>query len=151
MVDGALGPICAITLITGAGGMFGGVLRESGIGAALSQTLNDLGMHVFVAGFVIAAALRIAQGSATVALITAAGLVQPAVAAAGYEGTDRAAIVLALAAGSVIASHVNDSGFWLVGRFYEMDLKTTLKTWTVLETLISLMGFAMAALIFVVF
>lgn len=149
LVDGALGPICAITLITGAGGMFGGVLRESGIGAALSQTLNDLGMHVFIAGFVIAAALRIAQGSATVALITAAGLVQPAVAAAGYEGTDRAAIVLALAAGSVIASHVNDSGFWLVGRFYEMDLKTTLKTWTVLETLISLMGFAMAGLIFV--
>ena len=73
------------------------------------------------------------------------------IAAAGYEGTDRAAIVLALAAGSVIASHVNDSGFWLVGRFYEMDLKTTLKTWTVLETLISVMGFALAAVIFVAF
>lgn len=151
LIDGALGPICAITLITGAGGMFGGVLRESGIGASLAQALNGLGMHIFVASYVIAAALRIAQGSATVALITAAGLVQPAVAAAGYEGADRAAIVLALAAGSVIASHVNDSGFWLVGRFYEMDVKTTLKTWTVLETLISIMGFAMAALIFVVF
>jgi GntP family gluconate:H+ symporter len=149
LLDGALGPICAITLITGAGGMFGGVLRESGIGAALSQTLNDLGMHVFVAAYVIAAALRIAQGSATVALITAAGLVQPAVAAAGYEGTDRAAIVLALAAGSVVASHVNDSGFWLVGRFFDMDVKTTLKTWTVLETLISVMGFALAGAIFV--
>jgi GntP family gluconate:H+ symporter len=149
LLDGALGPICAITLITGAGGMFGGVLRESGIGGALSQTLNELGLHIFVAAYVIAAALRIAQGSATVALITAAGLVQPAVAAAGYEGTDRAAIVLALAAGSVAASHVNDSGFWLVGRFFDMDLKTTLKTWTVLETLISLMGFAMAGLIFV--
>ncbi|GLK78749.1 GntP family permease [Methylopila turkensis] len=149
LVDGALGPICAITLITGAGGMFGGVLRESGIGGALSQTLNDLGMHVFVAGYVIAAALRIAQGSATVALITAAGLVQPAVAAAGYNSVESAAVVLALAAGSVIASHVNDSGFWLVGRFFEMDLKTTLKTWTVLETLISVMGFAIAGLIFV--
>lgn len=151
LLDGALGPICAITLITGAGGMFGGVLRESGIGAALSQTLNDLGLHVFVASYVIAAALRVAQGSATVALITAAGLVQPAVAAAGYEGTDRAAIILALAAGSVIASHVNDSGFWLVGRFFDMDLKTTLKTWTVLETLISVMGFALAGAIFVLF
>ncbi|RXF74086.1 GntP family permease [Hansschlegelia zhihuaiae] len=149
LLDGALGPICAITLITGAGGMFGGVLRESGIGAALSQALNDLGMHIFVAAYVIAAALRVAQGSATVALITAAGLVQPAVAAAGYEGTDRAAIVLALAAGSVVASHVNDSGFWLVGRFFDMDVRTTLKTWTVLETLISLMGFALAGLIFV--
>ncbi|MDR4307557.1 GntP family permease [Chelatococcus sambhunathii] len=151
LLDGALGPICAITLITGAGGMFGGVLRESGIGAALSHTLNDLGLHVFVAAYVIAAALRVAQGSATVALITAAGLVQPAVAAAGYEGTDRAAIVIALAAGSVIASHVNDSGFWLVGRFYDMDLKTTLKTWTVLETLISVMGFALAGAVFVIF
>ncbi|MGQ4275327.1 GntP family permease [Terrihabitans sp. B22-R8] len=151
LVDSALGPICAITLITGAGGMFGGVLRESGIGAALAGALNDLGMHIFIASYVIAAALRIAQGSATVALITAAGLVQPAVAAAGYEGMDRAAIVLALAAGSVIASHVNDSGFWLVGRFFDMDVKTTLKTWTVLETLISVMGFAIAALIFVVF
>lgn len=151
LLDGALGPICAITLITGAGGMFGGVLRESGIGLALSQALNGLGMHIFVASYVIAAALRIAQGSATVALITAAGLVQPAVEAAGYVGAERAAIVLALASGSVIASHVNDSGFWLVGRFFDMDLKTTLKTWTVLETLISVMGFAMASLIFVLF
>ncbi|MFJ5487432.1 hypothetical protein ACIKTA_07330 [Hansschlegelia beijingensis] len=69
----------------------------------------------------------------------------------GHVGVDRAAIVIALGAGSVIASHVNDSGFWLVGRFFEMDLKTTLKTWTVLETLISLMGFALAGLIFVLF
>jgi len=151
LVDSALGPICSITLITGAGGMFGGVLRASGIGGALSQALDGLGLHIFIAAYVIAAALRIAQGSATVALITAAGLVQPAVEAAGYVGVDRAAIVIALGAGSVIASHVNDSGFWLVGRFFEMDLKTTLKTWTVLETLISLMGFALAGLIFVLF
>jgi GntP family gluconate:H+ symporter len=151
LLNSSLGPICAIVLITGAGGMFGGVLRASGIGAALSHTLNDLGLHIFIAGYLIAAALRIAQGSATVALITAAGLVQPAVEAAGYVGVDRAAIILALASGSVIASHVNDSGFWLVGRFYEMDLKTTLKTWTVLETLISLMGFALSGLIFALF
>lgn len=151
LVDGALGPVCAIILITGAGGMFGGVLRASGIGEALSGALNDLGLHIFVAAYVIALALRVAQGSATVALITAAGLVQPAVEAAGYVGVDRAAIVLALAAGSVGVSHVNDSGFWLVGRFFDMDVKTTLKTWTVLETLISLMGFALAGLLFVVF
>jgi GntP family gluconate:H+ symporter len=151
LLDSSLGPICAITLITGAGGMFGGVLRASGIGGALSQTLDHMGLHIFVAGYVIAAALRIAQGSATVALITAAGLVQPAVEAGGYVGVDRAAIILALASGSVIASHVNDAGFWLVGRFYEMDLKTTLKTWTVLETLISLTGFALSGLLFVLF
>lgn len=148
LLDGALGPICAITLITGAGGMFGAVLRESGVGAALSQSLSDLGLHVFVAGYVIAAALRVAQGSATVALITAVGLVQPAIAAAGYNSVQLAASVLAIAAGSVIASHVNDSGFWLVGRFFGMDVKTTLKTWTVLETLISVVGFALSGALF---
>ncbi|HEY0291656.1 MAG TPA: gluconate:H+ symporter [Hansschlegelia sp.] len=151
LLDSSLGPICAITLITGAGGMFGGVLRASGIGDALANVLDGMGLHIFIAGYVIAAALRIAQGSATVALITAAGLVQPAVEAAGYQGLERAAIVVALGAGSVTASHVNDSGFWLVGRFFDMDLKTTLKTWTVLETLISVMGFALAGLVFVLF
>jgi GntP family gluconate:H+ symporter len=151
LLDSALGPICAIVLITGAGGMFGGVLRASGIGDALAHTLAEFGMHIFIASYVIAAALRIAQGSATVALITAAGLVEPAVAAAGYVGIDRASIVIALAAGSVVASHVNDSGFWLVGRFFDMDVKTTLKSWTVLETLISLMGFALAGALFVLF
>lgn len=151
LLDGALGPICAIVLITGAGGMFGGVLRASGIGEALAAALNGLGLHIFVAAYVIALALRIAQGSATVALIAAAGLVQPAVEAAGYIGVQRAAIVLALAAGSVGVSHVNDSGFWLVSRFFGMDVKTTLKTWTVIETTISLMGFALAGLLFVLF
>lgn len=151
LLDGALGPICAIVLITGAGGMFGGVLQASGIGVALAAALNGLGLHIFVAAYVIALALRVAQGSATVALITAAGLVQPAVEAAGYMGVQRAAIVLALAAGSVGVSHVNDSGFWLVSRFFEMDVKTTLKTWTVIETTISLMGFALAGLLFVLF
>ena len=148
LLDSALGPVCAIILITGAGGMFGGVLRASGIGTALAGALDGVGLPVFVAGYVIATALRVAQGSATVALITAAGLVQPAVAAAGYQGLDLAAIVLALAAGSVTLGHVNDSGFWLVGRFFGMDVKTTLKTWTVMQTTIGLMGFALSGMIF---
>lgn len=148
LLDAALGPVCSIILVTGAGGMFGGVLRASGIGDALAGSLSALGLPVFAAAYLIAAALRIAQGSATVALITAAGLVQPAIAAAGYGGLDLAAIVLALAAGSVTASHVNDSGFWLVGRFLDLDIKTTLKTWTVMETTISLMGFLLSGLIF---
>jgi gluconate:H+ symporter, GntP family len=147
-LDSALGPVCSIILITGAGGMFGGVLRASGIGDALASALDGVGLPVFVAGFVIATALRVAQGSATVALITAAGLVQPAIAAAGYEGVQLAAIVLALASGSVMLSHVNDSGFWLVGRFFQMDVKTTFKTWTVMQTLVGLMGFALSGLIF---
>ncbi|MFE2753041.1 GntP family permease [Actinosynnema sp. NPDC059335] len=148
LVDSALGPVCAVILITGAGGMFGAVLRAGGIGDALSDGLADLGLPVFVAGFVIAAALRVAQGSATVALTTAAGLVQPVVQAGGFSAVELAAIVLALAAGSVIASHVNDSGFWLVGNLMGMDVRTTLKTWTVMETTISLMGFGLASVVF---
>ena len=150
LLDSALGPVCSVILITGAGGMFGAVLRASGIGDALADVLGDLGLPVIVAGFLIATILRIAQGSATVALITAAGLVQPAVDAGGYTGLQLAAITVAVAAGSVMASHVNDSGFWLVGRFFGMDVKTTLKTWTVMETIIGLLGFAIAALVFVV-
>lgn len=148
ILDSALGPVCSIILITGAGGMFGGVLRASGIGDALANALAFIGMPIFVAGFIIATALRVAQGSATVALITAAGLVQPAVKAAGYEGLELTAVVIALASGSVMLSHVNDSGFWLVGRFFNMDIKTTFKTWTVMQTLVGLMGFALAGLIF---
>ncbi len=148
LLDSALGPVASVILITGAGGMFGGVLRASGIGDALADTLGDLGLPIIVAGFVVSTILRIAQGSATVALITTAGLIEPAVSAAGLNAVESAAVVLAVAAGSVMTSHVNDSGFWLVGRFFDMDVRTTLKTWTVLETLIGVMGFAIALVFF---
>jgi gluconate:H+ symporter, GntP family len=148
ILDSALGPVCSIILITGAGGMFGGVLRASGIGKALSDGLSDIGLPVLVAGFLVATALRVAQGSATVALITAAGLIQPAVQAAGYDGLQLSAVVIALASGSVMLSHVNDSGFWLVGRFFDMDVKTTFKTWSVMQTLVGLVGFALSGVVF---
>lgn len=147
-MEQALAPVCSVILITGAGGMFGSILRTSGIGTALEGVLGDLGVPLLLAGFLIAAALRIAQGSATVALTTTAGLLAPAVLAAGLNEWQLAAMTIAVAAGSVIASHVNDSGFWLVGRFFEMDVKTTLKTWTVLETLVALFGFGAAALVY---
>ena len=146
--ESALGPVCSVILITGAGGMFGGVLRTSGIGNALEDVLADLGIPVLIAGFLIAAVMRVAQGSATVALTTAAGLIAPAVLTADYNAVQLAAMVVAVAAGSVVLSHVNDSGFWLVGRFLEMDVRTTFKTWTVLETIIGVLGFAIAAAIF---
>ncbi|GAB3536991.1 GntP family permease [Arthrobacter tecti] len=148
VLESALGPVCSVILITGAGGMFGGVLRSSGIGAALESALGNLGIPVILAGFLIAAILRIAQGSATVALTTAAGLISPAIASGGYNGLQLAALVIAVAAGSVVVSHVNDSGFWLVGRFFDMDVKTTFKTWTVMETTIGVMGFGIAAAVF---
>lgn len=147
-VDGALGPVCSVILITGAGGMFGGVLRASGIGKALADSMAHMGISVIVGCFLVALVLRVAQGSATVALTTAAALMAPAVAAAGYNDWQLAAIVLATASGSVFASHVNDSGFWLVGRLLDMDVPTTLKTWTVNQALIAVIGFALSALAF---
>ncbi|AXA95395.1 GntP family permease [Microbacterium laevaniformans] len=148
IVDSALGPICSVVLITGAGGMFGGVLRASGIGSALSDSLSSIGIPVIFAAYLIAVVLRVAQGSATVALVTAAGLVSPAVLAAGFSPLQVACVVLATAAGSVFAGHVNDSGFWLVGRLMGMDVKTTLKTWTVQQALESVVGFAFVLIIF---
>ncbi|EPI7060603.1 GntP family permease [Neisseria gonorrhoeae] len=149
-VDGALAPVCPVILITGAGGMFGGVLRASGIGKALADSMADLGIPVLLGCFLAALALRIAQGSATVALTTAAALMAPAVAAAGFTDWQLACIVLATAAGSVGCSHFNDSGFWLVGRLLDMDVPTTLKTWTANQTLIALIGFALSALLFAI-
>ncbi|SOC49753.1 gluconate:H+ symporter, GntP family [Blastococcus aggregatus] len=145
VVNSALGPVCAIILITGAGGMFGGVLRASGIGEALADVLGDIGLPVIVAAFVISVLLRVAQGSATVALTTAAGLMAPVVDASdGLSSVDLALVVIAIAAGATVLSHVNDSGFWLVSRFFKMDEKTTLKTWTVMETLLGAIGFVLA-------
>ncbi|WCM55094.1 GntP family permease [Microbacterium sp. EF45047] len=151
LVEGTLGTVASVILITGAGGMFGGVLRASGIGDALSSTLGDVGMPVIFAAYLIAVALRVAQGSATVALVTTAGLLAPAVAAGDFGVIDVAAITLAAAAGSVFASHVNDSGFWLVGRLMGMDVKTTLKTWTVQQAIESVVGFAMVLVVYAIF
>ncbi|GEK20525.1 GntP family permease [Cellulomonas xylanilytica] len=150
VLDSSLGPVASVILITGAGGMFGGVLRASGIGDALATSLEDIGLPVIAAAYLIAVVLRLAQGSATVALVTAAGLMAPAVAAGDFSALQIACIVLATAAGSVFAGHVNDSGFWLVGRLMGMDVKTTLKTWTVQQALESVLAFVLISVIFVI-
>jgi GntP family gluconate:H+ symporter len=147
-IDDALGPICSIILITGAGGMFGGVLRTSGIGESLTSSLSGVGIPLLLQAFLIATALRVAQGSATVALTTTAGLI--ASQAADLGAVELAAIVFAIAGGSTVLSHVNDSGFWLVSRFFGMDERTTLRTWTVMETTLGLSMFACSALLWVV-
>ena len=149
VLDEALGPICSIILITGAGGMFGGVLRSSGIGAALTDSLADLGWPLILQAFVIATALRVAQGSATVALTTTAGLIAAPVAAADLADVQIALVVMAIAAGATVLSHVNDSGFWLVSRFFGMDEKTTLRSWTVMETTLGVSAFALASVAWV--
>ena len=148
ILNDALAPVCAIILITGAGGMFGGVLRASGIGEALAGTLEDTGLPVIVAAFVVSAVIRVAQGSATVALTTAAGLMAPTIeATSGLSSMDLTLVVVAIAGGATVLSHVNDSGFWLVGRFFGMDVRTTLRTWTVMETLIGVVAFGFAFLL----
>lgn len=151
ILDSSLGPICSVVLITGAGGMFGGVLQASGIGDALADSLSDIGLPLILATYLVAAIIRLAQGSATVALVTAAGLMAPAVAASDFSAMQVVAITLATAAGSVFAGHVNDSGFWLVGRLMGMDVKTTLMTWTVQQAIESMLAFALTYMLFILF
>lgn len=99
-------------------------------------------MPIIVAAFVISACLRVAQGSATVALTTTAALISPIViATAGLSEFDLCFIVIAIAGGATVLSHFNDSGFWLVSRLFKMDEKTTLRTWTVMETLLGSIAF----------
>lgn len=150
LLDSALGPIASVVFITGAGGMFGGVLRSAGIGDALKFFLDGIGIPVILAAYIIAVALRLAQGSATVALTTTASLMASGVMAGDFSELQVIAITLATAAGSVFASHVNDSGFWLVGRLLGMDTATTLRTWTIQQAIESLMVFALSAMLFIV-
>ena len=130
--------------------MFGGVLRSAGIGDALKFFLDGIGIPVILAAYIIAVALRLAQGSATVALTTTASLMASGVMAGDFSELQVIAITLATAAGSVFASHVNDSGFWLVGRLLGMDTATTLRTWTIQQAIESLMVFALSAMLFIV-
>ncbi len=151
LCEHALGPVCSVILVTGAGGMFGGILRSSGIGDALASTLNDLGIPVILAAFIIAACLRIAQGSATVALTTAAALIAPIVSTMDLTALDLCAIVAAISGGSIVCSHFNDSGFWLVKGLFGIDEKLTLRTWTVMETLLGTIGFLFSCVLYMIF
>ena len=149
LIDRALAPVCSIMLLTGAGGMFGSVLSQSGIGDAMTESLDSMGIPVLAAAFLIAAVMRVAQGSATVAATTAAGLIAPVVMAGGsFSEFQLALIVLAMAAGSIVLSHFNDSGFWLIRGFLEMDTKTALKTWTVQSTAVGTLSFTLVGALY---
>jgi Gnt-I system low-affinity gluconate transporter len=144
----ALGPAGIIILVTGAGGVFKEVLVESGAGKAMATDLLhrfSLG-PVFLAWF-LAMVIRVSQGSATVAMVAAAGLVSPIIGDAGFNPMQLGLLVAAIAAGASTASHVNDSGFWMVSRLLQLTERQTLQSWTVVETIISLVGLAMALLL----
>ncbi|MGW4591759.1 GntP family permease [Amycolatopsis thermoflava] len=143
----ALRPVAMLLLVVGAGAFFGAVLSATGIGKAVADSLQAGGLPVIAAAYVISCGLRLAQGSATVAIVTTGGIIAPSLADAGYSQAQLALIVVAIAAGSIIASHVNDGGFWIVSRYFGLTVGETLKTWTVLETILSVSGFAMAAIL----
>ena len=146
----SLRPIGMILLVVGAGAFFGAVLRATGVGEALAGSMTAGGLPVILSAYLISVALRLAQGSATVAIVTTAGIIEPIVSAGGYTPAQIALIVISVSAGSIIASHVNDGGFWIVAKYFNMSVKDTLLTWTVLETILSVVGFVMAGLVWLV-
>ena len=134
----SVAPIAGIVLVVGAGAGFGQILNDSGISTAIVGIATSTHLSPLVLGWFVAALIRIATGSATVAMVTACGIVEPIVASVG--GMHPELMVLATGAGSLILSHVNDAGFWLVKEYFNMTVAETFKTWTVCETLISVLG-----------
>ena len=140
----ALAPAGLIILVTGAGGVFKQVLVDSGAGKALAEAMADIGVHPVWAAFLIALLVRAVAGSATVAMLTAGGIIAPLLEGSPVEP---ALIVIAIAAGATAVSHVNDSGFWLVNRYFGLSAKDTLKSWTVMESIIGITGATLAWLL----
>jgi GntP family gluconate:H+ symporter len=140
-----LAPTATILLVIGAGGGFNAVLVQSGVGRAIAGI--SVGSHVspLLLAWIVAALIRVATGSATVAMTTAAGIVAPI--ALVTPGTNAELLVLATGAGSLVLSHVNDAGFWLIKEFFNMTVPQTLKTWTVAETIIGVAGLAFTMLL----
>lgn len=142
----ALGPAGIIILITGAGGVLKQILVDSGIGEMMARSISDSSMPPIILAWLLAAIVRVTQGSATVAMITAAGIMAPVLDFINPGAPELALIVLAIASGATLLSHVNDSGFWLVSKYFGMDEKQTLKSWTVMESIIAVCGLAFTLL-----
>ena len=145
----AFEPTGAVILVTGAGGAFKQVLVDTGAGEDLASGVLSLGLTPVLAGFALALLVRIAQGSATVAMITAAGLAAPIVSLADPSAPQLGLITIAIAAGATGFSHINDSGFWLVNRLFGLTEAETLRTWTLSTGIIALTGLAMTCLLYV--
>jgi len=140
-----LGPVATILLVIGAGGGFNQVLIDTGVGRAIAAMAVGSQASPLILAWVVAALIRVATGSATVAMTTAAGIVAPI--ALATPGTNAELLVLATGAGSLVLSHVNDAGFWLIKEFFNMTVPQTLKTWTVAETIIGVAGLGFTLLL----
>ncbi len=144
-VEKSLAPIAGVLLIVGAGGGFKQTLIDIGVGQMILDFSKDWSIPALLLAWLIAVAIRLATGSATVATISAAGLVAPL--AAGMSTGETALLVLAIGAGSLFFSHVNDAGFWLVKEYFGMNVGQTIKTWSVMETIISVVGLVFVLLL----
>ncbi|MFJ6659158.1 gluconate:H+ symporter [Streptomyces sp. NPDC091377] len=138
LVEKGLAPIAGILLIVGAGGGFKQTLIDSGVGRMILEISESWAIPTLLLAWLIAVAIRLATGSATVATVSAAGLVAPL--AAGMSTGETALLVLAIGAGSLFFSHVNDAGFWLVKEYFGLTVGQTIKTWSVMETIISVVA-----------
>ncbi|MDO5743063.1 MAG: SLC13 family permease [Micrococcaceae bacterium] len=138
-------PIVGVMLIVGAGGGFKQVLVDGGTGLAIGKVAVALSLSALVLGWIVAVLIRVSTGSATVATVTAAGIVAPL--ASGLPPAQLALVVLSVGAGSLFFSHVNDAGFWLVKEYFGMTIWETIKTWSVMETLISVVGLLLTMLL----
>ncbi|WP_186314692.1 GntP family permease [Corynebacterium glyciniphilum] len=143
----ALAPAGTIILITGAGGVFGGVLVETGFGEIIAEGMAELGFPIILFGFLTSLVIRVSQGSGTVAMITGATLTAPIAASMDLSPSMVALCCVAIACGGTAASHVNDTGFWMANRYIGMSVADTLKSWTVMKTLVGCTGFVCALLL----
>jgi GntP family gluconate:H+ symporter/Gnt-I system low-affinity gluconate transporter len=140
----ALQPVGLILLVTAGGGVIRWVIEDSGLGKIIGTALAESPLPLVAAAFLIALAVRVMQGSATVAMTLAAGLMAAMPETTGLSPIALTAIAIAIAGGATACSHVNDSGFWLVKSLFHLDEKTTLRTWTAMETIIGFTGFICA-------
>ena len=146
----SLGPTGMILLVTAGGGVLRYMLQDSGLGEVIGNVVSGSSLPLVLVAFLIAGLVRISVGSATVAMTMGAGIMAAMPEVAGLSQLHLAAMVCAIAGGATIMSHVNDSGFWLVKSLLDIDEKTTLKTWTVMETLVGVVG-CIGALIISIF
>jgi Gnt-I system low-affinity gluconate transporter len=144
----SLAPAGTIILLTGAGGVFKQVLTDTGAGELLATSLGNAGIPVLIFAYISAAIVRVIQGSSTVAMITAAGLVSPLLIHTDLSSLQLACMVISIASGASIFSHVNDSGFWLVGQYLGITEKETFKSWTVMTTILSVVGMLSVSLVY---
>lgn len=142
LVEDCILPIGSIILIIGAGGGFKEILIETGVGETIAQMTENLSLSPLLLAFLVAGLIRVATGSATVALTTAAGIVSPIIQ--NLSGVNLELLVIATGAGSLMLSHVNDAGFWMVKEYLGLNVKETFKTWTVMETMLSVVAFLIA-------